>query len=377
MVVDWPRTKMIFCIGENGMIKKIGGLFIVFFLLSCTGQAESVNAVGNDEYQQIMTQYILGNYSEVLTLLKHIKTKDEKENQGINYLYGLCYMHENMNSLARTYYFKVLDKYPDNYEILNNIGVAYYQDSDFINAMKYFHLSYITNMNYTIARDNYNIAYLNYYNNSPPEMQGLMPFADEVINYNSLGWFYYYLGDLVNSVYYFRKAVESDDKYQFAYISLGYIYDENKNYIKALDYLEKAEAIDPDNPDLQNNLGVLYFHLGRPEDSEASFLRAIELNAFFAEPYNNLGFLYYTEKDYLKSREYLFRGIELNDYNPDLLAESYSLLALIAMQERDPESAAEYKAEAVRSSYRINDIVFLEEGLQWSGEMISLWEDIQ
>jgi tetratricopeptide (TPR) repeat protein len=64
-----------------------------------------------------------------------------------------------MNRIAIDYFTVTLAEHEIDYEVLNNIGVVYFQENDYIKAMKYFHLSFVSNTDYAIAQDNYNTAY--------------------------------------------------------------------------------------------------------------------------------------------------------------------------------------------------------------------------
>jgi len=219
----------------------------------------------------IVTKYVIGDYEEAIRLLHKHYAGYQNE---LAYLYGLCYLKLHINRMALDYLNTALAEHENNYEVLNNIGVAYYQDGDYINAMKYFHLSFVSNPDYPVARENYNAAYASWTSQSE-SIQPVIPFTEKTTLYSSLGWFYYYCGDLHNAVYYFKKAIDEDEKYQFAYISLAYIYDEGNNFEAALRYLKDAEAIDGNNPDLYNNLGIVYYHKADYEGAEYAFRRAL------------------------------------------------------------------------------------------------------
>jgi Tfp pilus assembly protein PilF len=64
------------------------------------------------------------------------------------------------------------------------------------------------------------------------------------------------------------------------------------NATGALVELTEAEKIDPNNPDLQNNLGLAYFRKNRYDIAEQKFLRAIDLKPEFTAARNNLGLNY-------------------------------------------------------------------------------------
>jgi len=65
-----------------------------------------------------------------------------------------------------------------------------------------------------------------------------------------------------------------------------------KNYTKALVELTEAEKLNPDDPDLQNQLGQAYFFKEKFEIAEKKYLRALELRPQFSEARNNLGVNY-------------------------------------------------------------------------------------
>jgi tetratricopeptide (TPR) repeat protein len=327
------------------------------------------------EIEYILTNYyILGNYEEVIRLLNRHYFNYQNE---LAYLYGLCYLKLNMNKMAIDYFNITLVEHENNYEVLNNIGVAYFQDNDYINAMKYFHMSFISNTDYEIAQENYNAAYESWISERENELiRPIIPFTEKPTMYNSLGWFYYYSGDFHNAIYYFRKAIEEDENYQFAYISLAYIYDEGNNFETALNYLKEAEEIDENNPDLYNNLGIVYYHLSDYENSENSFMKAIKLNNRFAEPYNNLGFLCFEKGEYSLSEEYFKESITVNLNNQSLRAESMAGLAVINMKNRNIDQSRAYKESAMKLDYRINDIGYLTNKLKWSNGLIEIWGNI-
>jgi tetratricopeptide (TPR) repeat protein len=354
--------------------------FILMVLLAVQFSNNGYSIIAQDlsyesDIEYILTNYyILENYEEVIGLLNRHYSNYQN---GLAYLYGLCYLKLNMNRIAIDYFNITLAEHENNYEVLNNIGVAYFQENDYINAMKYFHLSFISNTDYEIAQENYNVAYESWTSERENEsVRPVIPFTEKPTMYNSLGWFYYYSGDFHNAIYYFKKAIEEDENYQFAYISLAYIYDEGNNFEMALNYLKEAEKIDENNPDLYNNLGIVYYHLSNYENSENSFKKAMALNYRFAEPYNNLGFLYFDKEMYSLSEEYFKKSIELNLDNQILMAESMAGLAIINMKNRNIDQARAYKGSAIRLDFRMNDIRYLTNNLKWNNELLEIWVNI-
>jgi tetratricopeptide (TPR) repeat protein len=356
------------------MIKAPGIVIIIVLTLPFSNNIDTIGAQDlsyESDIEYIVTQYFLGNYEEAVRLLhKHYFDYQQE----LAYLYGLCYLKLNMNRIALDYFNKTLAEHENNYEVLNNIGVAYFKDDDYVNAMKYFHLSFIANTDYELAKENYNAAYESWTLQREGEtIRPVIPFTEKPTMYNSLGWFYYYSGDYHNAIYYFKKAIDEDKNYQFAYISLAYLYDEENNFEAALHYLKKAKNLDENNPDLYNNLGIVYYHLAAYKNAETAFKRAIQLNYRFAEPHNNLGFLYFERDEYRAAEDYFTKSVELNLDNQALRAESVAGLALINMKREKPDRATAYKAYSLALDYRMNDITYLTTHLKWSAELIELW----
>jgi Tfp pilus assembly protein PilF len=177
-------------------------------------------------------------------------------------------------------------------------------------------------------------------------------------------------------MYYFRKSIGEDNKYQFAYIALAYIYDEGNNFEAALNCLKEAEKIDKNNPDLYNNLGVVYYHVSDYDNAEEPFRKAILLNYRFAEPYNNLGFLYFEKGEYSLSKERFRKSIETNLDNQVLKVESLAGLAIINKKNGNIDRSRTYKESSIRLDYRMNDIKYLTNKLKWSNALIEIWSTI-
>jgi tetratricopeptide (TPR) repeat protein len=358
-------------------LKKVCIVIVFCIVLGCTtgNNLKTQESSYESDIEYILLKYhILGEYEEALRLLNRYYSNYQNE---LAYLYGLCYLKLNMNKIAIDYFEITLSEHENNYEVLNNIGVAFFQDNDYINAMKYFHLSFVSNTDYEIARANYNTAYESWVSVRENEiLRPVIPFTEKPTVYNSLGWFYYYAGDFHNAIYYFEKSIEEDEKYQFSYIALAYVYIEGNNFQTALNYLKEAEKINETNPDLYNNMGIVYYHLSDYVNSESSFKKAISLNNRFAEPYNNLGFLYFEKGEYGLCEENFLKSIELNNDNQSLMAESTAGMAVLNMRNGNIERARAYKEASIRLDFRMNDINYLTNNLKWSDGVVGIWSGI-
>jgi predicted Zn-dependent protease len=85
--------------------------------------------------------------------------------------------------------------------------------------------------------------------------------------------------------------VESpDDSYNLS--TLGYLQFREEKYDAALDTLSRAVKLDPNNPEIQNYLGVTLSHKGLRVQAETALRKAIQLNPLYAPAHNNLAVVY-------------------------------------------------------------------------------------
>ncbi|MFN7975249.1 MAG: tetratricopeptide repeat protein [Acidobacteriota bacterium] len=73
------------------------------------------------------------------------------------------------------------------------------------------------------------------------------------------------------------------------YQRLGDSASANKQWPEAIDSYQKYLAIDPGNSVVHNSIGLANLVLGRADEAETHFRRAVEINPQFADALNNLG----------------------------------------------------------------------------------------
>ena len=84
-------------------------------------------------------------------------------------------------------------------------------------------------------------------------------------------------------------SVVQDAKYWY---QLGRDYQEKENYSEAVINYEKALAIDPENAEIYNAMGVVYSILGEDELAIQLINEAIRYEPMASHLHNNLGFAY-------------------------------------------------------------------------------------
>lgn len=85
-------------------------------------------------------------------------------------------------------------------------------------------------------------------------------------------------------------AQNPDDAYDLS--TLGFLKFREEKYDDALDILSRAAKADPNNPEIQNYLGVTLSHKGLRVQAETALRKAIELNPLYAPAHNNLAVVY-------------------------------------------------------------------------------------
>ena len=130
-----------------------------------------------------------------------------------------------------------------------------------------------------------------------------------------------------NAIKLFRKALEFDPNYAFAYAGLGDAYGQKRlKFGFALGWADssiamskKALSLDPRMPEAFKSLGLGYSAKGLLQNSTEAYLKAVELDPKYAGSMANIGFNYIA-RGKLDSAFYWFRKSELHRY---LLAWDY------------------------------------------------------
>ncbi len=114
-------------------------------------------------------------------------------------------------------------------------------------------------------------------------------------------------------------------------------------YDEAKDYMEKAHSINPNLPELNNNLGLVYLNLNETEKAVNHFQKAISLNKNYLLAYTNLGMAYVTQKKVQEAKENYLKAIEID---PNNLLANYNFANLLKRL-GDHENAENYYKKAI------------------------------
>ena len=112
---------------------------------------------------------------------------------------------------------------------------------------------------------------------------------------------------------YLEEIILVDSNWLAAYVDLGYLYYNQKEWRKAADNLKKA--IDESNiyksADMYSTLGWAYYQIKQWEKSEKAYKHCLELDAQYIYANNNVGLCLIKQKRYTESLEWLNKSIEL------------------------------------------------------------------
>lgn len=101
------------------------------------------------------------------------------------------------------------------------------------------------------------------------------------------------------------------------YYNKGVDFSQEKNYLEAITYYEKAIAEDSNYIDAYDNLGLAYRKVGKLNDAEKNYLKSYNLNSKNLNSILNLAVVYGINKNYLKASEFYKKAIALKPQDPE------------------------------------------------------------
>lgn len=129
--------------------------------------------------------------------------------------------------------------------------------------------------------------------------------------YYELSKEYIHLEDYKNAEECLVRATQLKIKPDYLLL-LGGIYIKNKEYSPAERILKKCAELDPFNPGVHNNLGIIYSNQDNSKKAIKKFEKAILINPGFADAYFNLGIELQKGNKLKEAEYYLDKAIDLN-----------------------------------------------------------------
>lgn len=107
----------------------------------------------------------------------------------------------------------------------------------------------------------------------------------------------------------YEKAIESYGKsliyrdHFTTYVNIANAYSAKKDFRSALTAYQKAINRNPNYPLAYFNIGLIHSETGNLQMAQKAFNKTLELDSQFADAYRNLGIIYYLQQDYAMSYE--------------------------------------------------------------------------
>ena len=134
-------------------------------------------------------------------------------------------------------------------------------------------------------------------------------------------------------------------------LNLGIEYMQQQEYEKSLEKLNKALAADPNYTPTYNALGVLYQRLGKNEQAEQYFKRALKINANDPHTLNNYGQFLCTTKHYDEAQELFMKAAANPLYESQEIALTNA--GTCAMNNNHPDVAEAHFKQALQKNPRV------------------------
>jgi Tfp pilus assembly protein PilF len=129
------------------------------------------------------------------------------------------------------------------------------------------------------------------------------------------------------------------------YLETATIEENNKDYSRALQALDLAYRLKPDDPRVIFRIGVINYYLNDFTLAERMFKRVLELNPYSVDACYNLGLIYNTQGRFSEAREVLARAVALN---PDSSQAHFELA--LALKAKGELRQARIEFEAARKN---------------------------
>jgi tetratricopeptide (TPR) repeat protein len=152
--------------------------------------------------------------------------------------------------------------------------------------------------------------------------------------YSGLATSLAFLGEKQASLNLAMEALEMGaDEYTIA--AMGYVYEINNDYLKAIQFYEKALKIKGDYPSVLYNVGRLYEFAGRYQEAVKKYQKVLSASGGGdqkAEVHINLGHAFWFQGKFLDAADHFKKAIKIE---PDSTVARYNLAAVYQVQKRE------------------------------------------
>ena len=121
------------------------------------------------------------------------------------------------------------------------------------------------------------------------------------------------------------------------YVNAGDVYQQKKDFDRAIELYQKALAIDPDSYKANLAMGIVQTKLGNDDKAKDFYFKSLRANPNNAQAYNNLGFWYDRQGDLEQAKDYFLKAIELKPNS----SQAHNNLGMIYGKMGDDQKAFE------------------------------------
>lgn len=214
---------------------------------------------------------------------------------------------------------KAAELLPTDAESHFNLGLAYQQNSDFINAESSYFRALTIKTHYPEVYNNLGLLY----ERSGKRAKAIALFnraisikPDYVQAHNNLALSLHHAGQFSEAINHFNQAIQTQPHYAEAYNNLGASLQSIGALSEAEATVRKSIAISPGCASAYNNLGNILQEAGNLDEAEKMLRKALEINPELPDAFNNLGNLYQGRKKYKEAYHYYHRAAEINARDP-------------------------------------------------------------
>lgn len=253
---------------------------------------------------------------------------------------GLAFCLQKNKNLeeAKLVYEKILEKSPNDSNILYNLGVLLNEEKNYAKAVEYLESAIKNNFSppglpyqalveaYLNLNDTTKIktAYKNWLEADKNNIEARIAYAK----------FLAHIGDSRSAVDQYRVAAALDNTSSSRYKLAQFLLD-GKDLYGAVGELQEYLKSEPNDLNALILLANIFRDLGIPEQAINTYKKIISIQVDNHLAYYNLGLLYQQEKKYVEAQNYLLKSIEINDkYSP-----AYYALALTYISNNESNKA--------------------------------------
>lgn len=268
---------------------------------------------------------------------------------------GYCYITLKKYALALKSTKKANKTIKNDPLLYNLIAQIYYHTNNYKRALKYFLKA--KEAGYNTYNVNYNLAFI--YNHNK-DTETAFEYANIAINLDNddgnanyrKGWILGTLCKYDEALKYLLKAEKQGFVSYGIYERIAYLYVNKKNYIKSLQYLDKALSKNKKSNYGNYLKGWILYEKERYNDAQKFLLKAEKYGCKYCDLFAKLSYIFCIEKEYKTSLEYANKALLIDSNNA--YANYRKGWALYKLTQYD--KAKEYLLKAEKLGYKYYDL---------------------